>query len=299
MNVHVLESLRQTFDAPEVLEWEECAEPDLTPNPARPQLAEELGVSDQAAVGDGPLALVELILKNPARLDRLIREPARQVELLPRFLAIALIGFTFFGLAMALVLSTSTVWPKLFAMDAVLAGREAVPLRFESTAQASLLTHWLDGDALRLIVAYAVGLIAATGICLPSLYFYGLLAGLRMTMLDVVLHALKSKAVAAVTLVGVLPIYAAIGLAIAIFPLPASLRDAMLMLGLILPFLAGTAGTYSLYRGLSGLADTMPAACRGDRACFLRRLVLSWAACYTAVTPVLIFTLWQRLQGSM
>ena len=299
MNAHVLESLRQTFDAPEVLEWEECAEPELTPDPTGPQIAGEHGVSDQAAVGDGPLALVELILKNPARLDRLIREPARQVELLPRFLAIALIGFTFFGIAMALVLSTSTVWPKLFAMDAVLAGREAVPLRFESTAQASLLTHWLDGDALRLIVAYAVGLIAATGICLPSLYFYGLLAGVRMTMLDVVLHSLKSKAVAAVTLVGVLPIYAAIGLAIAIFPLPASLRDAMLMLGLILPFLAGTAGTYSLYRGLSGLADTMPAACRGDRACFLRRLVLSWAACYTAVTPVLIFTLWQRLQGSM
>ena len=299
MNAHVLESLRQTFDAPEVLEWEECAEPELTPDPTGPQIAGEHGVSDHAAVGDSHLALVELILKDPARLDRLIREPARQVELLPRFLAISLIGFTFFGLAMALVLSTSTVWPKLFAMDAVLAGREAVPLRFESTAQASLLTHWLDGDALRLIVAYAVGLIAATGICLPSLYFYGLLAGLRMTMLDVVLHALKSKAVAAVTLVGVLPIYAAIGLAIAIFPLPASLRDAMLMLGLILPFLAGTAGTYSLYRGLSGLADTMPAACRGDRACFLRRLVLSWAACYTAVTPVLIFTLWQRLQGSM
>ena len=299
MNAHVLEPLRQTFDAPEVLEWEECAEPELTPNPSGPHLAEEHGASDHAAVGDSPLALVELILKDPARLDRLIREPARQVELLPRFMAISLIGFTFFGLAMALVLSTSTVWPKLFAMDAVLAGREAVPLRFESTAQASLLTHWLDGDALRLIVAYAVGLIAATGICLPSLYFYGLLAGLRMTMLDVVLHSLKSKAVAAVTLVGVLPIYAAIGLAIAIFPLPASLRDAMLMLGLILPFLAGTAGTYSLYRGLSGLADTMPDACHGDRACFLRRLVLSWAACYSAVSPVLIFTLWQRLQGSM
>ncbi|MEK6261410.1 MAG: hypothetical protein AABP62_22660 [Planctomycetota bacterium] len=299
MNAHVLESLRKTFDAPEVMEWIDCAEPEPTPVPAEPNLAGEHVASEQAVAGDGPLALVELILKNPARLDRLIREPARQVELLPRFLAIALVGFTFFGIAMALVLSASSVWPKLFAMDAVLAGREAVPLRFESAAHASMLTHWLDGDALRLIVAYAVGLIAATGICLPSLYFYGLLAGVRMTMLDVVLHSLKSKAVAAVTLVGVLPIYAAIGLAIAIFPLPASLRDAMLLLGLILPFLAGTAGTYSLYRGLSGLVDTMAAERRCHRACFLRRLVLSWAACYSAVSPVLIFTLWQRLQGSM
>ena len=299
MNVHVLESLRQTFDAPEVLEWEECAEPELTPDPTGPHLAGEHGMNDHAAVGDGPFALVELILKNPARLDRLIREPARQIELLPRFLSIALIGFTFFGIAMTLVLGASNVWPKLFAMDSVLAGREAFPLRFESAAHASLLTHWLNGDAVRLIVAYAVGLIAATGICLPSLYFYGLLAGVRMTMLDVVLHSLKSKAVAAVTLVGVLPIYATIGLAIAIFPLPASLRDAMLLLGLILPFLAGTAGTYSLYRGLSGLADTMPADRRCHRECFLRRLVLSWAACYSAVSPVLIFTLWQRLQGTM
>ena len=40
----------------------------------------------------------------------------------------------------------------------------------------------------------AFGLIAASGICLPSLYFYALLAGVRMTMVDVVLHTLKSKA---------------------------------------------------------------------------------------------------------
>ena len=101
------------------------------------------------------------------------------------------------------------------------------------------------------------GLIGATGICLPSLYFYGLLAGVRMTMMDVVIHAIKSKAVAAVTLVGILPLYAALGLAITIFPLSGMIRDAVLLLGLILPFVAGLSGTYSLYRGLSTLTDTM------------------------------------------
>jgi hypothetical protein len=309
MNVYALNSLRQAFDTPNVLEWDQCAEvdpcaeqgPEPAPVPEEEQPAAELtpehAASERFEVADGPLALVELILKNPARLDRLIRDPAHQVELLPRFLSIALTGFTFFGVAMALVLGASHVWPRLFAMDAVLAGRERFLLWFESTAHAPLISHWLNGDALRLIAAYAVGLIAATGICLPSLYFYGLLAGVRMTMLDVVLHALKSKAVAAVTLVGVLPIYAAVGLAIAIFPMPVILRDSMLLLGLILPFLAGTAGTYSLYRGLSGLADTMPVDRRCHRECFLKRLVLSWAACYSAVSPVLIFTLWQRLQG--
>ncbi len=296
MNVHALESLRRTFDSPEEIECLPCHEPSM-PSPSAPNPATEHDASEAASAGDGPLALVELILKNPARLDGLIREPARQVELLPRFLAIALTGFTLFGIAMTLVLCASTVWPKLSAMDAFLDGREATLLRFESAAPASPLLHWLNGEAVSLVVAYAVGLIAATGICLPSLYFYGLLAGVRMTMLDIVLHSLKSKAVAAVTLIGVLPIYAAVGLAIAIFPLPTGLRDAMLLLGLVLPFLAGTAGTYSLYRGLSGLVDTMPAERRCQRGCFLRRLVLSWAACYSAVSPVLIFTLWQRLQG--
>ena len=244
----------------------------------------------------GSLGLLELILKAPDQLDRLIRDPARQAELLPRFLSISLIGFTFFGVAMSLVLSTSSVWPRLVPMEAFIAGSEPAPLRFVPSGESSLTAHWLNGDAFRLIAAYALGLVAATGICLPSLYFYSLLAGVRMTMMDVVLQSLKSKAVAAVTLVGVLPIYATGGLAIAIFPLSEYLRDSLLLLGLILPFVAGTAGTYSLYRGLAGFADTMPAERREQRGCFLRRLVMSWAACYSAVAPVLIFTLWQRLQ---
>ena len=32
----------------------------------------------------------------------------------------------------------------------------------------------------------AFGLVAASGVCLPSLYFYCLLAGVRMTMVEVV-----------------------------------------------------------------------------------------------------------------
>lgn len=138
-------------------------------------------------------------------------------------------------------------------------------------------------------------MIAATGICLPSLYFYGLLAGVRMTMLDIVCQALKSKATTAVALVGILPIYAALGLAIAIFDLPDVARHATFWLGMPLPFLAGLFGTYSLYQGLAGFADTLPPARRARRECFLRRLVIAWAACYTAVSPVMIHSLWVTL----
>ena len=301
MNLNALKSLRKTFD--EVDEAEEVTDflPDLPEDSVNNSSTSsyQKGVEGdvEEPIGRGPLALLELILKDPRRLDRLIREPAEQPELLFRLLAVCLVGFTFFGVSMSLVLSTTLVWPQLSAIDQVLASTHGSLIRFQGDPAANLSTPWLNGNALRLIAAYAIGLIGATGICLPSLYFYGLLAGVRMTMMDVVIHAIKSKAVAAVTLVGILPLYAAFGLAITIFPLSGMVRDAVLLLGLILPFVAGLSGTYSLYRGLSTLTDTMTRDRREYRECFLQRLVLSWSAVYSAVSPVLIFTLWQRFQG--
>ena len=70
-----------------------------------------------------------------------------------------------------------------------------------------------------------------------------------------------------------------------------------LSLGLALPFLAGLWGVRSIYRGFMRLADTLPVRCREQRACFLRRLTLSWAACYTVVTPLMIYSLWNHLAG--
>jgi len=300
MNPSALESLGQTFDHPSQpgpgeAQWvvfDENASPSL----------ENTTFEETGPIGEGPLALIELILKDPVRLDRLIRQPQLQAQLLPRFLAISLIGFTFFGVAMTLVLSAAAVWPHLFPIEATLAGKQPFGLRFDgdesdSGQSVSLVSPWLNGNAFRLIAAYAIGLVAATGICLPSLYFYGLLSGVKMTMMDVVIQALKSKAVAAVTLIGIIPVYAAFGLATAIFPLPDLSRDFVLLMGLILPFIAGLSGTYSLYRGLSTLTDTMTPERRIHRECFLQRLVLSWSAAYSVVSPVLIFTLWQRLQG--
>ena len=57
--------------------------------------------------------LVELILKRRERLERLIREPALQAQLIPKFLAISLLGFVFFGVALALVFTAAGQWPRL------------------------------------------------------------------------------------------------------------------------------------------------------------------------------------------
>ena len=66
-----------------------------------------------------------------------------------------------------------------------------------------------------------------------------------------------------------------------------------------MPFVAGLAGQRALYRGVAAMAETVPAERRCRRAGFLRRLTLSWAACYTAVAPVLIYRLWGALAQAL
>ena len=146
-----------------------------------------------------------------------------------------------------------------------------------------------------LTAAYAFGLVAASGVALPSLYFYGLLAGVQLSMLDVLIHAVKSKATAAVALVGILPIYVALAMGVVIFNVNAEILEWTMLLGLILPFFAVIWGSASLYQGFSQLCTTIPPARAGHRECFLRRLVLSWSACYSAIMPVMIYTMWEVL----
>jgi hypothetical protein len=147
------------------------------------------------------------------------------------------------------------------------------------------------------VLAYNLGLVGATGICLPSFYFYGLLAGIRISMLDVTAHAMKGMAVTAIVLVGLLPIYVAVALGMVVFRAPASWLGGSLYLGLALPFIAGLWGVWSLYTGFVRLADTLPPERCHARNCFLRRLVAAWSACYTAVTPLAVYALWKALAG--
>ena len=276
---------------PDATSCREVAEEPLFDEVVSENVVEEVAV--ETAGPQTLMGIVELILKQRPTLDKLIRDPSRQRELMTRFLTISLIGFTFFGIAMALVLTTTGVWPQLASIESVL--QDGGSLIDFTAIEGSMFSIKVTSASGKLILAYSLGLIAATGICLPSLYFYGLLSGIRMSMLDVTIHALKAKATSAIALIGILPIYAAICMGIAIFDAPQPLVRGALWLGLILPFIAGLWGTRSLYVGFTGLCDTMPADRRYNRACFLRRLVVSWGACYTAISPVMIYTLWQRL----
>ena len=241
--------------------------------------AKKPGLDDAAAATlDGPPGVVEMLLKDRARLDQLLRDENEQRALIPRLLAVALAGFAIYGVVATIVLnafwSTHHVW------------WQWVPA-----------ANWPERSAGNLILAYTIGLIAANGICLPSFYFYSLLAGVRTTMLSVAAQALKGMAAGAIALVGILPIYMALALSAIVFPTPPALVEAWVLLGLALPFLAGVWGAMCLYEGFICFADTIPAACRESRRCFLRRLILTWSGVYTFVTPLMIYTLWNHFSG--
>jgi hypothetical protein len=193
-------------------------------------------------------------------------------------------------------MSAAGIWPSLTSIADWIDSPTASPITFQQVEGSLTKTvAWLGGKSGALIFAYAFGLVAASCVCLPSLYFYCLLAGVRMSMLEVVVHAVKSKAVAAVALVGILPIYVAIAMGVAIFGASDVYVRATMLLGLVLPFIAGIWGTVAMHQAFSLLCNTMPANRAERRGCFLRRLVLSWSAIYTAVMPVMIYSVWEVL----
>jgi hypothetical protein len=279
----------------------------MTVSTVRPQPFAENELLTGAAApnldGAGPTTsgvpqIVELILKDRGALHRLVFTTRHKTELATRLLGISLASFALFGVAMALACDAAGLWPHLTPTAKWLADPSADFMTYRvTTGSTRFFQSWLSGRAERIVIAYAFGLIAASGVCLPSLYFYGLLSGLRMPFPEVVLHTLKAKAVSAVALVGILPIYVAVILGAVVFPLHRDVVKSTLLIGLCLPFLAGLWGTRSLYVGFAQRCDLMPAEFRANRACFLRRLVLAWCACYTAVAPVMIATVWQNLGG--
>jgi hypothetical protein len=229
-----------------------------------------------AAIPDpSTLLLVEWILKDPDRVDALNREEHRQAELMPRFLGIALAGYTLFSIALILLLNT--------------ADSAAYPRRFLPVLPASLS----DGSALGLWLGYTLGIVAATCVCLPSFYFFGLLAGVRMSMLQVAALVLRGTASHAILMVGLLPIYVAFVLGMIVFQAAPEILEAGLYVGVLLPFIAGPEAMRSIYHGTMTMAETLPPERRCRRECFLRRLTFSWTVCHALVAPVMIYRLWE------
>ena len=163
----------------------------------------------------------------------MLRTRQAHINLLPRLLTIALVGFVLYGITMSLVLTVADRWPTLTPIATWLKAPQTQLVSIGSLdSSMGKFAPWLSGRAFVLTAAYAFGLIAASGVALPSLYFYGLLAGVRLSMVDVLLHAVKAKAVAAVALIGILPIYVAVAMGVVIFNVPEYYLDLAIVLRL-------------------------------------------------------------------
>jgi hypothetical protein len=250
----------------------DAPEPAFPPPPLPPAAESAAPLDARVSFRD----VVEMMLKDRRRLDQYLRYEAGQRRLMPYLLAISVAGFTLFGL-------TATVLLNLIRQASGFWLPAAPP------------SYWTNAGAANLTLAYVLGLIAANGICLPSFYFYGLLSGVRISMLGAAAHALKGMAAGAVALVGILPAYVPVALSAVIWSADLRMLTLCALFALALPFIAGLWGVVSLYDGFVGLADTIPCDRREGRRCLLRRLVLAWSGCYTFVTPLVIYTLWYRL----
>lgn len=202
--------------------------------------------------------------------------------MLPKLLLLAQVGYLLYSVVMLLLLN--------------LAPAVALPARLGLAVPRAL---WQDGSALGLPVAYGAGVVLASCICLPSFFFYSLLAGVRMTWVQITAVVIKGTAANAVMLLGILPIYVAVALGLLVFNAPAPAVAWVLLLGLLLPFVAGLWGLREIYRGVMALGADLPPQWQCQRRCFLRRLTLSWAAVYTAVAPVMIYRLWEYVVSFM
>ena len=220
------------------------------------------------------LTLTEWILKDRKTLEDRVLDPDGPRALAGRALGIALVGFTLFGVVLAVAFELAPAGITLLG-----------PIRFR------------DGSALRLLLAYDLGLIAAAGLCLPSFYFYGLLGGVMATMAEVATQALLCLAVTAVVLVGLLPLYLSLALGAILFGCPPDAMRWVLAVGCLLPFFAGLWGLGSLRGAFLRLAHARPPAAGIVRPVFLCRMLQAWGLVYVAVSPLVIWTLWRQLGG--
>ncbi len=218
----------------------------------------------------GPISLLsyfELLLKRRYELSEALRDNGRLPEALQKLLAISLIGFAAYASIIAMVLHLSPPHSGLIRYG------------------------WIS-----LTVSYTAGPIAALGVCLPSFYFYALLAGVQASTLQIAVQAVRAIAVTAVLLLGVMPIYLAVVVGFYIIGGPDSGAFTLsLVTGFVLPVFAGFYGIASFYEGFVDLARTLPPQRRRTRARFLNRMAVTQTGLYAFVMPVMIYTLLDSL----
>lgn len=217
--------------------------------------------------------LTEMALKRPDGIRSVARRPEQQPRVILYLLLIGLAGIALFSLAFTVILSCA---PGLEWMPRISLGNRTL---------------------LRPILTYSAGMAGALGLCLPSFYFYGLLAGVRASMLQVTAISLHAFAKSGMVLMGLLPIY--VGAVLGLIVLGATggpFYPLLIGAGILLPFLAGLASLKVMYDGFTDFVHTLPEDRAASRAPMVRLLAAAWGALYAVVAPVTLWAVHTRLE---
>lgn len=210
--------------------------------------------------------MFDLLLRERRTLDGLVRDERALPRTTQRLLLLALLGLFVHGLVLGL---TAQLLPPELAGPFSARGHPAL---------------WMP-------LSFTGAFLGALAICLPSFWFYTQLSGLDASFRLVTAQALRAQATTSVLLLGVLPFYAAYALACALHALDGSY---VVAIGYALPFVVGLFGVHALYRAFEELLLHLPRT-HQRRGNFLLRLVVCWAAVYTAVAPVALWRLAEAL----
>jgi hypothetical protein len=224
-------------------------------------------VTEQATPPDA-LGLFDLVLRGQQQLSVLLRHERALPSVTQRLLLLSLLGLAVHGLVVGLAAQGL--------------GRGAL----------SGLGLQEGHPALWMPIAFVAAFVGALAVCLPSFYFYTQLSGLDASFRLVTAQALRGQATTSVFLLGLCPFYAAVVLSAVVGVLDDS--GLVLAVGLLLPFVVGLWGVHVLYRSFRDLASWLPVT-HARRGNFLGRMILCWAAIYTAIAPVALFRLARAL----
>jgi hypothetical protein len=220
-----------------------------------------------APISEPPtLGMLDLVLRDQSHLTRVLLDERALPAAVQKLLVLSLLGLGVHGFVVGL--AAQILHPEL--------------------PWGGPLGHPVAWMPLSLVLAFTGGLC----VCLPSFYFYTQLAGLDASFRLVTGQALRAQATTAVLLLGVAPFYAALVLGCVVGAIDNA--PAVVLAGLVIPFVVGLYGMRALHRGFGELAAVLPLTHR-RRGDFLRRMVVCWTAVYAAVTPVALVRLAQTL----
>lgn len=146
---------------------------------------------------------------------------------------------------------------------------------------------------LRVLYAYGGGFFGAQVAALPSAWFYALLAGIRQPAWRVAAEAMRAHATTSMVLLGVLPVYLAAALGAAVLdPFDDGPAHLLYLLGFSVPFVAGLAGTFAMYRAFGRLVQQTRQDPDAPRTPTPALLVLAWSALFTTMAPLGVYCLY-------